>query len=1203
MATERLYCAAFGDVANNGGFLALNSPTDADEDVSSPDGTVGFRSGTDQQTGNAQFTLTNLAGTPASVTSITLRVRARIINRLDDSATYTFSIDFGNGAETLTWVAGTDGATYATKTRSCNVTGLDFAEINAGTLILSQSGYSRSMAADGFSLEVDCLDLVVVYESGRIVTCTTEVLTLTDNNAKINSRLVTCATEVLALTDNNATVFKTVGIQGNTVVVKRGKGISYQEHIFDGANYTLNSVANALDGDTGTFVSATFVAEGATFQLARGFSTNIGPIDDITEKPFKVEVSVYVSNTSIVEFYAGYEDSTNLDFSGAGDSGNYPTRGMAYLGESSSVGGAWSNWMPVLVGAFNWDDPHGTNIAEPLTWEQIRDNLTIGFGGANDNTGRVHAIKVRIYSGIDTIRTGYFDGTVTGSFTNPSNANDGSLTTWATSGSEVSNTSLRIEGNTLTQGGASDVIVGVYARARLRATWVSADLAYITSQLNNAADDTDGVPYKDAQTAITNVNKVDNLDYVAIPTSGSPFWGPWYSLNLDSAWWTHASTNRLNWTDLPNCTYEIARGIAFNNFSTEIAVSRMEIAVAAEPTNANRKGGRAKRSRGAVCLTEAVILTSNTATISTPTNLTVTGITEALVSTTNSAAISLTRAVAAITESLTLTENNATVNKAFSLQAATEALQLNIAVAVVNLSHTLVCTTEILTLTEQNANVNAEYPVDSLTEFITLTQNNASVNSARAIAATTEALSLVESASLVSRNIIISTLTETLVLTSNAATVITGENREVTGLTEVLALTTTQAGANLERQVTAVSEILALTANASSINAEKAVIGVTEVLVLTSIQADTPLDKQVASSSEVLTLTASAGLVSRVHEVVSGVQALSLVTFQANVDLDKQVASSTEVLQLLTQTGSIKFSRLVVSNVEELVITDGNAQVFKGADLNVNGATEELLIVEQTASINRSLSLQALSESLVLTENQATVTTNVPVTVVASTEVLVLTNQVAQVSKAKGVTTLTEALIFTANVATISIGTLIQGFTEALTLVQNNASVNQSRVINTTVEELLLTQSTGQVSKSFIVQCLTDGLEIASIPAIVITDRLVLGNTEALQLVSEAAVISTSENLEVTGITEAITLTTNNAFIAFSLSVVAVPQNLVLQEQAALITGSRGVVGLTEGLLFTESTAVILKQLSGVIPGYSMTYLRPTDEYVLLWRE
>jgi hypothetical protein len=143
--------------------IALGSYTDIAEGVASADGNSNRTFANDTTNDTAQWPLTNLPESPTSYNSATFRVRAEYINPGDqtDSATYLFRLSIGGDTYDLTWNQTRAGNGF--ENQEIDAGTHTEAQINAATVTLTQSAYSKSMGADDLYLSWDCFELEIDY--------------------------------------------------------------------------------------------------------------------------------------------------------------------------------------------------------------------------------------------------------------------------------------------------------------------------------------------------------------------------------------------------------------------------------------------------------------------------------------------------------------------------------------------------------------------------------------------------------------------------------------------------------------------------------------------------------------------------------------------------------------------------------------------------------------------------------------------------------------------------------------------------------------------------------------------------------------------------------------------------------------------------------------------------------------------------------
>jgi hypothetical protein len=114
------------------------------------------------------ISLSPLDAGAATVVSWTLRVRARVLRdgpETDDTATYSFTFGPGADSQTIDFTEADVGGGWITRTVEQAVSAASVANVNAESVILSQSAYAQNgYAADGLRLEVDAVDVIAYYD-------------------------------------------------------------------------------------------------------------------------------------------------------------------------------------------------------------------------------------------------------------------------------------------------------------------------------------------------------------------------------------------------------------------------------------------------------------------------------------------------------------------------------------------------------------------------------------------------------------------------------------------------------------------------------------------------------------------------------------------------------------------------------------------------------------------------------------------------------------------------------------------------------------------------------------------------------------------------------------------------------------------------------------------------------------------------------
>jgi len=141
--------------------------TDIDEEVSNADGNSilsvqGEWIKVVNPDGDIFFPLTNLPGSATSITSVLIRTRARVINAVDDTATYLFDAD-----TIMTGSTSYDDTDSAYADRSQALTGSPtVAQVNAMQIRARQTAFAQTKGNDKMILETDAIELEVDYVEG-----------------------------------------------------------------------------------------------------------------------------------------------------------------------------------------------------------------------------------------------------------------------------------------------------------------------------------------------------------------------------------------------------------------------------------------------------------------------------------------------------------------------------------------------------------------------------------------------------------------------------------------------------------------------------------------------------------------------------------------------------------------------------------------------------------------------------------------------------------------------------------------------------------------------------------------------------------------------------------------------------------------------------------------------------------------------------
>lgn len=149
--------------------IASGAYTDVDSTVAAADGNL-ITSVANGWTGSGtasafSFTLTDVPAAADSITSVKLRVRARLTNVTDDDAAIICDIT-GTNAPTNTISFNSDSDTTLTnKTTGDIATSASAANINGWSVRVYQALFSQEGGADGIVLELDEIEISVIYNA------------------------------------------------------------------------------------------------------------------------------------------------------------------------------------------------------------------------------------------------------------------------------------------------------------------------------------------------------------------------------------------------------------------------------------------------------------------------------------------------------------------------------------------------------------------------------------------------------------------------------------------------------------------------------------------------------------------------------------------------------------------------------------------------------------------------------------------------------------------------------------------------------------------------------------------------------------------------------------------------------------------------------------------------------------------------------
>lgn len=1060
-------------------------------------------------------------------------------------------------------------------------------------------------------------------------------MTFTENAATVTigtPRNVTCTTEAVSMTESAALVATdTRNIVAAPKQWKKWKGLDFQTVTFDASEWqnptAYDNIANAFDGSIGTYCVVQWenAVDYADSQMGRGISTKLGPIGAATDVPLRVEVRAYVSNTADIKLYTIFQDTTAFDFSN-GTPESHSERGATQLAAISDPTGAWSDWQVVPGGIWGWDDPHNNTATEPLSWDAINNDLSIGFLAPNGSSPRIHAIELRVTSGpSDAITVGYFDGsggaptqTSTTDWTNMTNADDGSLTTWA---SAVENNAgwMNLYGTNLTQpAGASDEILGIYYRIHGRLTWSNGATEGCGLNVGIGADGylpADNIPVLDDEGAsnygflIYNEYHYSNVTSHAIETSNSAFWSPWYEVDLTSPKWSDGadkSINYLSWDRLDEINATVASTSGFPNTTVEIA--KFEVAVLAAPTNAKRRGSLTKFNRVVTGTTETIALdgTNYPATVS------------------RARGVNQDNAQPGDLTTISMTENAATVSFATNriVTGLTEEITMP-ATGSLNLARGVSSTTEAVLLTDNDSTTNASRVTSGVTEVLSSTSAGTNVETARGVQSGTEALSMASTGA-VNRARNKASATEQITMPGTLATISTSTNLDVTCTTEAISFTETPASVNGTRIAAATAEITAFVENASTVNAERSVSATTETLSLADNDSTVNLARNKVSPTEAISLVEGSSTVDRQRGVNAGTEALSLteslstVTRGANLDItctteaitlaenaaaisaDRAVNATTESVTFDSLTSDTNFNRTILTLSESVVMTESQATVDTAASnnpRNVTCTTEAVSFAEAASTANLARNKVSPTEAITLAGVPAGVN---GVRIVGSSVALsALAESGATVNLSRTVTSLTDELVMTEALASVSTSSnrIVNATTEQLSVQESSAVSNQTRGVSSSTEVLAFAEQSSSIQVLRNVVATTEQLALAEAGATVLTTRDVIGLTSSLLMTETAAQVFRGANLDVTGTTQAIAFTETAAAVAFPRNVSGLTEQISLVTVPSTLNRPWLVTCTTEELSFTEGLAKIDKTRTGAMPG-SIIWVHPETKPV-----
>ena len=1070
-------------------------------------------------------------------------------------------------------------------------------------------------------------------------------ITLTANAATVTlpdfSRTVTGTTEVIELDGTNypATVTKNVGREatGSTVAKKQWKAPNSAVYAFDGIQDSGGdaSVGNMLDSNLGTYC-----APGSVFTYGIGMS-DVGPYSSVTAKPIKIEIRAYITDGDL-DIRAGWSYDQNRDF-------NTPATVYAELENIHDNVGypveGWTDWAELNYGYNWWGDDGATDYTEPLTWSMIQDKLVIGCHYAGGTSGgRIYSIEVRITEADTTQTSGYFDGNVAvndnvNSWSNDSNAADGSTSTWASTTTPQLTSNLGVEGNTITKtGGYEDEIIAVYVRARLRL------------QFNG------GTPYVGGNIHMRDAGSTQSLAlFGATGTSSycSPNYGTgligtgyttaaWEVSTTNTAWWTawykidyenSIRPTQKNWTDIAAMEMQIRRLLDDDNGAT-LEFAKGEIVVISSPPNSSRKGSKVGKKRKVNGDPEVIEATGTLASVSRPidmvttpeaitvagtqatverdrvvtgatevieedgtnypaevsfaSSLNVTGTTAAveLDGTNYPATITRDRVVTGQTESVLATGTPSGVN---GRRVVGSQVSLNAVIgtlANVNAARGTIGDTEAVTAAGTDASIVTQVPrtVTGTTEVVELDGTNypATVERDRVATGATEVVTQ-SASSAINRSRRMITPSEEIVVAEGAAAAV--RDRVVTGITEVTLLDGTNFPADISFPivVAGVTEVVTVGENAANVDATRNVGGSTEAITVTGTNAivSTSANRIVTGLVESITLIENASVVERDRVVVGTTEVVTINNPISDTNWNRIVTGATEVVTAAGTDASIvtQVPRTVTGTTEVVELDGTNYPATVERDRVATGATE---VVTQSASsaINRSRRMITPSEEIVVAEGAAAAVRDRVVTGITEVTLLDGTNFPADISFPIVVAGVTEVVTVGENAANVDATRNVGGSTEAITVTGTNAIVSTSanRIVTGLVESITLIENASVVERDRVVVGTTEVVTINNPISDTNWNRIVTGATEVITATENAATVDTSSGAtprDVTGTTASITASSAAATVLFPRQVVGITELVALSAVPAGVNGRRVVGGSVELTALTENQATV----------------------------
>lgn len=267
---------------------------------------------------------------------------------------------------------------------------------------------------------------------------------------------------------------------------------------------------------------------------------------------------------------------------------------------------------------------------------------------------------------------------------------------------------------------------------------------------------------------------------------------------------------------------------------------------------------------------------------------------------------------------------------------------------------------------------------------------------------------------------------------------------------------------------------------------------------------------------------------------------------------------------------------------------------FFGADGNwidnfsvVTGDEARIGVARMTTNINREEIVACIPELIAVTENDATIETGVNLEVAGITEVIAVieNDAIVNTNVFRNFTTIPEVVAVVEIDSTISynIPRVVNGIPESIAVIENDATVISGVNLGvTTIPEVIAVvemDSTISYNIPLIVSAIPEVILVTENDATISYNlpRVVSGIPESISVIENDATISYNIPRVVSAIPESIAVIENisQIFRGSNLVVSCTPESIAVIESPASITKSRGVLTISEVIALTENPSTI----------------------------